>query len=60
MYNDKLQYIEKLKSKISGLEEKLRKEETQFREFKDLLAEYGLNDIKELKTLIADKQNQKL
>ncbi|NLM76137.1 MAG: type II toxin-antitoxin system PemK/MazF family toxin [Clostridiaceae bacterium] len=59
MYNDKLQYIEKLKSKISGLEEKLRKEETQFREFKDLLAEYGLNDIKELKTLIADKQNQK-
>lgn len=58
MYNDKLQYIEKLKNKISRLEEKLRKEDTQFREFKDLLAEYGLNDIKELKTLIADNQKK--
>lgn len=58
MYNDKLQYIEKLKSKISGLEEKLRKEDTQFQEFKDLLAEYGLNDIKELKSLLADNQKK--
>ncbi len=60
MYNDKLQYIDKLKSKISALEEKLQNEDAHLKEFKDLLTENGLKDINELKSMITDKVDKKI
>lgn len=60
MYNDKLQYIDKLKSKISALEEKLRNKDAQLKEFEDLLTENGLRDINELKSIITNEVDKKI
>lgn len=60
MYNDKLQYIDKLKSKISALEEKLLNKDVQLKEFEDLLTENGLKDINELKSMITGKVDKKI
>lgn len=60
MYKDKLQYIDKLKNKITALEDELNGAKKQLSIVQELLNENGLESIDNLRDLLSSKGNKKI
>ncbi|MHC6180997.1 type II toxin-antitoxin system PemK/MazF family toxin [Clostridium sp. JNZ X4-2] len=58
--NDKLKYIDKLKNKVKSLANELDEKEKKIGKLKELLNEFGLKDVEELKSLIKSNSDKNM
>lgn len=59
MYNDKLQYIEKLKSNRSSLQADLTAKQQYIDDFQKLLDTYDFSDIQSLENFLEKNRKEK-
>lgn len=59
MYNDKLQYIEKLKSNRSSLQADLATKQQYIDDFEKMLNTYDFSDIQSLKEFLEENRKEK-
>jgi len=59
MYNDKLQYIEKLKSNRSSLQADLATKQQYIDDFEKMLNTYDFSDIQSLKKFLEENRKEK-
>lgn len=58
--NDKLKYIDKLKNKVKSLANELDEKEKKIGKLEELLNEFGLKDVEELKSLIKSNSDKNM